>query len=121
MAADKTARNKGRSGQGEPMRQRIVWISVAVLATLLIATGASIAFVVTLPARGVEEAVRKKLRSEHALVRDVRRVENGWCGEYIDPEGQDGVPDFQPFHAAKSADGRWTVTTRAEVVRKKCG
>ena len=70
---------------------------------------------------GVEEAVRKKLRSEHALVRDVRRVENGWCGEYIDPERQDGVPDFQPFHAAKSSDGRWTVTTRPEQVRKKCG
>ena len=120
MAADKTARNKGRSGQGEPMRQRIVWISVAVLAAFLLATGASIALV-TLPAMGVEEAVRKKLRSEHALVRDVRRVENGWCGEYIDPEGQDGVPDFQPFHAAKSSDGRWTVTTRPEQVRKKCG
>jgi hypothetical protein len=103
------------------VKHRTALISVAVLATLLIATGASIAFVVTLPARGVEEAVRKKLRSEHAFVRDMRRVENGWCGEYIDPEHQDGVPDFQPFHAAKSADGRWTVTTRPELVRRKCG
>jgi hypothetical protein len=95
-------------------------ISVAVLATFLVVTGASIAFVV-LPAMGVEDAVRKKLRSEHALVRDVRGVETGWCGEYIDSESQEGVPDFQPFHAAKSSDGRWTVTTRPELVRKKCG
>ena len=102
------------------MRQRTLWISVAVLATFLVATGGSIAFVV-LPALGVEEAVRKKLRSEHALVRDVRRVEGGWCGEYNDPERADGVPDFQPFHAAESTHGRWTVTTRAELVRKKCG
>ena len=43
-------------------------------------------------------------------MREVRRVETGWCGEYIDPESQEGVPDFQPFHAAKSADGRWTVS-----------
>ena len=102
------------------MKQRTALISVAVLATLLLAIGASIAFV-TLPAMGVEEAVRKKLRSEHALVRDVRRVENGWCGEYLDPDSQDGVPDFQPFHAAKSANGQWIVTTRPELVRKKCG
>jgi hypothetical protein len=102
------------------VKHRTALISVAVLATLLLATGASIALV-ALPAMGVEEAVRKKLRSEHALVRDVRRVENGWCGEYIDLERQDGVPDFQPFHAAKSSDGRWTVTTRPEQVRKKCG
>jgi hypothetical protein len=110
----------GPRGQGAPMQKRTVAISIAVLSTFLIATGASIALV-ALPAMGVEEAVRKKLRSEHALVRDIRRMESGWCGEYIDPEHQDGVPDFQPFHAAKSSDGRWTVTTRAEVVRKKCG
>ena len=102
------------------MQHRTALISVAVLATFLVVTGASIAFVV-LPAMGVEDAVRKKLRSEHALVRDVHGVETGWCGEYIDPESQEGVPDFQPFHAAKSADGRWTVTTRAELVRRKCG
>jgi hypothetical protein len=103
------------------MQKRTVAISIAVLTAFLVATGASIAFV-ALPATGVEEAVRKKLRSEHALVRDVRRVEGGWCGEYVDPEGgEDGVPDFQPFHAAKSSDGRWTVTTRPELVRKKCG
>jgi hypothetical protein len=101
------------------MQKRTVAISVAVLATFLVATGASIAFV-ALPQLGVEEAVRKKLRSEHALVREVRRIESGWCGEYIDPEGADGVPDFQPFHAAKSSDGRWTVTTRPELVRRKC-
>ena len=102
------------------MRRRTLWISVAVLATFLLATGASIALV-ALPAMGVEEAVRKKLRSEHAIIDGLRRVENGWCGEFIDPESQDGIPDFQPFHAAKSADGRWTVTTRPELVRKKCG
>jgi hypothetical protein len=102
------------------VQNRTVAISIAVLTTFLVATGAAIAFV-ALPAMGVEEAVRKKLRSEHALVRDVRRVENGWCGEYLDPERWDAEPDFQPFHAAKSSDGRWTVTTRAEVARKKCG
>ena len=52
------------------MQHRTALISVAVLATFLVVTGASIAFVV-LPAMGVEDAVRKKLRSEHALVRDV--------------------------------------------------
>ena len=87
------------------MQHRTALISVAVLATFLLATGGTIAFVV-LPASGVEEAVRKKLRSEHALVRDVRGVETGWCGEYLDPERADGVPDFEPFHAAKSSDGR---------------
>jgi hypothetical protein len=102
------------------VRTRTLWISVAVLATFLIATGASIALVAW-PAMGVEEAVRKKLRSEHALVRDVRRVETGWCGEYLDPEAEGAVPDFQPFHAAKSSNGRWTVTVRPELVRKKCG
>ena len=102
------------------MQHRTALISVAVLATFLLATGGTIAFVV-LPASGVEEAVRKKLRSEHALVRDVRGVETGWCGEYLDPERADGVPDFQPFHAAKSSDGRWTITTRPELVLRKCG
>jgi hypothetical protein len=102
------------------VRTRTLWISVAVLATFLVATGASIALVAW-PAMGVEEAVRKKLRSEHALVRDVRRVETGWCGEYLDPEAEGAVPDFQPFHAAKSSNGRWTVTVRPELVRKKCG
>ena len=102
------------------MQHRTALISVAVLATFLVVTGASIAFVV-LPAMGVEDAVRKKLRSEHALVRDVRGVETGWCGEYLNPERAEGVPDFQPFHAAKSSDGRWTVTTRPELVRRKCG
>jgi hypothetical protein len=101
------------------MQKRTVAISVAVLATFLVATGASIALVAW-PAMGVEEAVRKKLRSEHALVSDVRRVEGGWCGEYVDPEREEGLPWLQPFHAAKSSDGRWTVTTRPELVRRKC-
>ena len=101
------------------MKHRTALISAAVLATFLLATGGSIAFV-ALPQMKVEEAVRKKLRSEHALFRDLHRVEAGWCGEYVDPEA-DALPDFRPFHAAKASDGRWTVTLRPELVRKKCG
>ena len=40
---------------------------------------------------------------------------------HLDALAKDGVPDFQPFHAVKSSDGRWTVTTRPEQVRRKCG
>ena len=102
------------------MRNRTLWISAAVLAVFVLATGGSIAFV-ALPQRAVEEAVRQKLRSEHTLVRDLQRVAARLVRRVCRPDRQDVVPEFQPFHAAKSSDGRWTVTFRPEAVRKKCG